>query len=234
VADANRDLVVGVKLRAGWQMVGDDPRPAVRLARRAADLLDLPLMVHVIDMRMELPELLPSLRSGDVITHCFHGNEGGVLDADGRVWPAVRAAVEAGVVLDVGHGIGSFAFRVARAALEQDLRPTTISSDIHAHNRDGPVYDLPRTMSKLLHLGLPLADVVTASTSAPAAAVAHVVAGLGTLAPGGSADLTLLELERGSFPLTDGEGVTEHARERLVARRVLRAGRVVECDPPRG
>jgi dihydroorotase len=238
VAEQHRDVIAGVKLRAGHQMVGDDPRPALGLALAAADALGLPLMVHVIDMRMPLSELLAQLRPNDVVTHCYHGNEGGLLDEDGAVWPEAFAARERGVLFDVGHGVGSFTWRVARAALAQGFPPDTISSDIHAHNHAGPVHDLPRTLSKLLHLGLPLTDVVAAATSRVGAHLAHLApAGLGTLAPGAPGDLTLLELQRGSFELTDGEhrlsgNVTEHAGQRLVARSVVRAGTAVACDEP--
>jgi dihydroorotase len=238
IAEANRDVIAGVKLRAGHQMVGDDPRPALALALAAADALALPLMVHVIDMRMPLPELLPQLRPNDVVTHCYHGNEGGLLDDDGQVWPEAFAARERGVLFDVGHGVGSFTWRVARAALAQGFPPDTISSDIHAHNHAGPVHDLPRTLSKLLHLGLPLADVVAAATARVGAHLAHLApAGLGTLAPGAPGDLTLLELQRGRFELVDGEhrlsgNVSEHADQRLVARSVVRAGTPVACDEP--
>jgi dihydroorotase len=223
VAEANRDVIAGVKLRAGHQMVGDDPRPALTLALAAADALGLPLMVHVIDMRMPLPELLARLRPNDVVTHCYHGNEGGLLDDEGRVWPEAFAARERGVLFDVGHGVGSFTWRVARAALAQDFPPDTISSDIHAHNHAGPVHDLPRTLSKLLHLGAHLAHL------APS--------GLGTLAPGAPGDLSLLALQQGRFELTDGEhrlsgNVSEHAAQRLVARSVVRAGAHVACDEP--
>lgn len=232
VARANPDLVIGVKVRAGHQMVGDDPRPAVRLARQAADDARLPVMVHIIDMRMPLPELLASLRAGDVVTHCFHGNEGGVLDERGRVHAEVFNAVERGVLFDIGHGTGSFSFRVARAALDQGLLPSTISSDIHAHSRTSPVWDLPTTMTKLLHLGVPLAQVVAMTTSVPATVVGRAVPGLGTVVPGGPADLTLLALEPGNWALTDGEGMTEQTGHRLAARSVVRAGRVHPCDPP--
>ena len=100
------------------------------------------------------------------------------------------------------------------------------------------MHDLPRTLSKLLHLGMPLPDVISAATSRVGAQLAHVgPAGLGTLTPGAPGDLSLLELERGRFALTDGEhrlsaGVTEHAAERLVARSVVRAGAVMACDEP--
>ena len=167
VARANADVIAGVKLRAGYQMVGNDPRPAIALALEAAEALRLPLMVHVIDMRIPLPELLAQLRPNDVVTHCFHGNEGSLLDDDGRVWPEAFAARERGVLFDVGHGVGSFTWRVARAALAQGFPPDTISSDIHAYNCAGPVHDLPRTLSKLLHLGMPLERGVAAATVSP-------------------------------------------------------------------
>ena len=169
-------------------------RPS-RLALEAADALGLPLMVHVIDMGMPLPELLAQMRPGDVVTHCFHGNEGGLLDEGGRVWPEAVAARERGILFDVGHGVGSFTWRVARAALAQGFPPDTISSDIHAYNHAGPVHDLPRTLSKLLHLGMPLDEVIAAATVRVGEHLARVApAGLGTLAPGAPGDLSLLEL----------------------------------------
>ena len=238
VAEANRDVIAGVKLRAGYQMVGPDPRASVKLALEASGALGLPLMVHVIDMGMPLPELLAQLRPGDVVTHCFHGNDGGLLDGDERVWPEAFEARERGVLFDVGHGVGSFTWRVARAALAQGFPPDTISSDIHAYNHAGPVHDLPRTLSKLLHLGMSLEEVIAAATVRVATHLAHVTpAGLGTLAPGAPGDVSLLERQRGRFALVDGEhrlsdGVTEHAAERLVAHGVVRAGAVLACDEP--
>ncbi|HEX7995385.1 MAG TPA: hypothetical protein VF506_15795, partial [Streptosporangiaceae bacterium] len=146
-AREHSDLVMGIKVRLGYQMVGDDPEPALRLALQATDELGLPLMVHVIDMRPGLAWLLPRLRRGDVVTHCFHGNEGGILGEDGRVLPEAIAARERGVLFDIGHGIGSFAYRVARNAVAQGFAPDTISSDLHAHNAGGPVFDQATTLS---------------------------------------------------------------------------------------
>src|SRR5262249_25428303 len=115
----NGDTIIGIKVRLGYQMVGEDPGPAMRLARAAADLPGLPLMVPVIDMRPSIGWLLPHLRRGDIVTHCFHGNPGGILDGDGRLLPGVAEAQQRGVVFDVGHGAGSFSYRVARCALGQ-------------------------------------------------------------------------------------------------------------------
>ena len=230
-ARENQDLIVGIKVRLGYQMVGNDPAPALRLAREAADALGLPLMVHVIDMRPALGWLLPYLGRGDVVTHCFHGNEGGILGADGRVLPAAVTARERGVLFDVGHGEGSFAYHVARSALAQGFPPDTISSDLHAHNVAGPVFDQAVTLSKLLHLGMHLEDVIRAATSTPAAAVRQE-ARIGALAVGREADVSVFELREGAWPLPDAAGATETVERLLVPRMVIRAGHARELAEP--
>ncbi len=211
------DVIVGIKVRLGYQMVGDDPAPAMRLAREAADTLGLPLMVHVID----------------IVTHCFHGNEGGILDAEGTLFPEVLRARERGVRFDVGHGVGSFAYRVARSAIAQGFPPDTISSDLHAHNVNGPAYDQATTLSKLLHVGMELQDVVRATTATPAQAVGRH-GSIGALAPGREADLTAFELRSGHWALPDAAGATEVVEQLLVPRLVIRAGEVQRLDPDTG
>jgi dihydroorotase len=223
------DVIVGIKVRLGYQMVGQDPGPALQAARKAADELELPLMVHVIDMPRPITWLLPALSAGDIVTHCYHGNEGGILDAQGRVFPDVFQARGRGVVFDVGHGIGSFSWRVARAALEQDFPPTTISSDVHAHNVEGPVFDQATTLSKLLHLGMQEADVVRATTSAAAAAIRHEDR-LGSLSPGREADITVLELADNPTRLTDGAHESVVADRCLVPRWVVRKGEPIKIQ----
>jgi len=230
-AREHADLIVGIKVRLGYQMVGNDPAPALRLAREAADELGLPLMVHVIDMTPGLAWLLPYLRRGDIVTHCFHGNEGGILDDTGRVLPAALSARERGVLFDVGHGIGSFAYRVARSAISQGFAPDTISSDLHAHNVGGPVFDQATTLSKLLHAGMELGEVIRAATSTPALAVRRGGA-IGALAPGQPADASLLELRAGHWPLPDAAGETEVVERLLIPRMVVTSGLVRAITSP--
>lgn len=221
------DTIVGVKVRLGAPGLSGDPDPALRPARAAADQLGLPLMVHIANMTRPLSWLLPQLGEGDVVTHSFHGQpEGGLLDG-GRVIPEAFAARDRGVVFDVGHGMGSFAFSVARAALDQGFPPDTISSDLHAYNVDGPVFDQTTTMSKLLHLGLELTTVIDASTAAPARALRRADT-LGSLAVGREADITVLELVRGERMLVDAHGETERALTWVEPRWVVRGGAVVE------
>jgi dihydroorotase len=231
MARANPDLIVGIKVRLGHQMVGSDPVPAMRLAREAADALDLPLMVHVIYMRPRIGWLLPYLGRGDLVTHCYHGNEGGILDSRGTVFAEVRRARDRGVLFDVGHGVGSFAYRVARPAIEQGFPPDTISSDLHAHNVGGPAFDQATTLSKLLHAGMELTDVIRATTATPAVAVRRA-GRIGALAPGQEADLTAFELRTGHWALPDAAGETAVAERLLVPRVVLRSGQLRHIESP--
>jgi dihydroorotase len=225
------DLIVGIKARLGHQMAGDDPAPALHRAMDAADALGLPLMVHVIDMRPGLSWLLPQLRRGDIVTHCFHGSDGGILDHRGRLAPGVMRARERGVLFDVGHGVGSFAYRVARAAIAQGFAPDTISSDLHAHNVGGPAYDQATTLSKLLHAGMELADVIRAATATPARAIRRD-GSTGALRPGRDGDLSVFELRSGHWALPDAAGATEIVERLLVPRMVVRAGQVSHLGPP--
>ncbi|MBI3629400.1 MAG: amidohydrolase/deacetylase family metallohydrolase [Candidatus Rokubacteria bacterium] len=232
--EANRDLIHGVKVRLSRQQAGANARVALTTALETAAAARLPLMVHVGDTPIPLDDILRELRPGDVMTHCFHGREQGVLDERGRVRDGARRAVSRGVVFDVGHGVGSFAFAVARAALAQDLRPGTISSDLHVYNVHGPVFDLATTMTKFLALGLGLDEVVRMVTEAPAKVIG-AAGRLGTLSPGTAADVTMLRLERGSFELTDARGETMTHGERLVPVRVVRnsVARAASLQPAR-
>jgi dihydroorotase len=231
VARAYADVITVIKVRISRQHVGDDAertREALRRARQAADAIGKPLMTHSGNTAIPLDEILTSLVRGDVVTHVYHAPSEGVLDESGRVRPSVGAAIERGVNFDVGHGAGSFNWKVARAAMEQGLLPGTISSDGHAWNVAGPVHDLATTASKLLHLGLSLPEVLRRITATPAACLDRA-GELGTLAPGAAADLTLFRLQDGEWPLRDSAVVEEIGHTRLEPVAVLRAGRRYDC-----
>jgi dihydroorotase len=233
--EAHRDLIRGVKVRLSRQQVGANARVALRTALDTGAAARLPLMVHVGDTPIPLDDILRELRAGDILTHCYHGREQGVLDERHKVRAEARRAVARGVNFDVGHGVGSFAFAVARDALAQDLRPGTISSDLHVYNVHGPVFDLATTMSKFMALGLTLDEVVRAATATPAQAIG-ARGQLGTLAPGAVADVTLLRLEQGEFEFADARGETLQAGARLVPVSVVRNGvaRPAGLQRPRG
>ena len=236
VARAHAEVVVGIKVRASAAIVGRDPagcREVLRRARAVADAIGKPIMVHIGSTPVPLDELLALLHAGDVITHTFHGGAEGVLDETGRVRASVWQAIERGVGFDVGHGAGSFSFDVARRALAQGLIPATISSDLHAYNVDGPVYDLVTTASKFLHLGLSLGDVLARITAAPARAIG-MLDRVGTLAPGAEADVTLLRVVESAFTFSDSRRQLETGNRRIEAVSVVRAGRMWQCTtaPP--
>lgn len=233
VARAYAGAIVGIKVRLGPGQVGPDPeqcREALRRARQAAAAIGKPTMVHIGATTVPLDEILGSLNTGDIVTHCYHGREQGVLDERGKVRPSVRRAVERGINFDVGHGAGSFNWNVARQALEQDLLPGTISSDIHTWNIAGPVYDLATTASKFLHLGVPLPEVLRRVTATPAAALG-LAGEIGTLAPGAAADVSLFRLAEGEYHFRDSHGQCEIGGLRLEPVAVIRGGKRYACVP---
>ena len=200
---ANRDHVKGVKARLGRHLVGDsDDVEMLGRALEAAEGIGGLVMVHVGNTPSPLPTLLRMLRSGDVVTHCYHGFEDGVLEESGAVLEGLAEAQGRGVVIDLGHGGGGFSLKAAEKAVAHGLLPDTISSDVHTVSIDGPVYDLLTTMTKMLHLGVPLEDVIRRSTETPARAL-DLDDSLGTLRVGAEGDAAILRLEEGRFELVD-------------------------------
>jgi dihydroorotase len=216
---------VGVKVRLYRGVGGDaDLRDLLQIALEAARRCEKPLMIHISGGDVPLAELLEPLRQGDVITHCYHGGEiSSILDGNGKVQPQVRDAREKGIIFDIGHGVGSFSFDVGRKAMDDGFPPDTISSDIHAIGINGPTFDLPTTMTKFQHLGMPIGDIIARTTTAPAAAVDW---DLGHLSVGAIGDVAVLEEEEGSFELTDAEKVTLVSEKRLVCSATMKDGKV--------
>ncbi len=219
VIKRNRDVVLGIK----WAHHGIE---GVRLARKAADKIGCLLMAE----NHLQPETLKYMRRGDVITHLYHGlkmeKNDGLLDRDGNVQPEFFEAKKRGVVLDVGHGVASFSWLVAEKGIEQGIKPDTISTDLHKRSYNGPVYDLPTTMSKFLHLGLPLEEVIRATTVKPAEVLGKEGV-IGTLKPGARGDVTILKMEEGQFLLEDSSGKRKLCRRILRTMKVIKDGEVV-------
>jgi len=225
VCERNRDVIQGVKVRLARAMVGQNGIQPLKLARRAAEATGMPIMVHVGDTPGPLGEILAELRPRDVVTHCFHGRPHGVLDPHGEVLPEVREAAARGIVFDVGHGVGSFSFDVARKALRGGLVPGTISSDLHYYNVNGPVFDLATTMSKFLHLGLTLDEVLARTTRTPADLLG-LSTHLGAVREGMLADLAVFRLASGDFEFEDSMGERVHGRAKLEPVAVVKGGRI--------
>ncbi len=217
--EANRDLIVGVKVRIGAEAGGPSGLAPLEVALEVAERLRVPIMAHVDMPPPSLAEVLARLRPGDVWTHCLRGAPNAAVTAAGDLDNDVLAARKRGVLFDVGHGFGSFSFKTARRMFEEGIYPDSISSDVHAFSVDGPARDLLHVASKFLSLGMPLADVVSRISSAPARCIGRP--DLGRLAVGGTGDAVVLNEEGGCFEFVDSQG------ELLVGERRLQADLVV-------
>lgn len=224
----NSSLVLGIKVRIAHGATGEgdqaNAREALRRARQAADLARVPLMIHVSETPIPLPEILDAMRAGDIATHILNGHAENVFGPDGRVRREVRAAQERGVVLDVGHATIHCDFNVARRAIAEGLPPTTLSTDLHTPPAGRIVYNLRGVMSQFLALGLSVDEVIASVTSRAATAIGKS-AELGSLAPGMAGDAVVLDLEDGQFTYTDGARNEVKASRRFRTRHVIRAGR---------
>jgi dihydroorotase len=248
-AERHRDFVAGVKVRMGSPTLGANGCEPLRLARRAAEALGLPVMAHVGIGPPELTGVLDELRPGDIVTHCCTGQSMSLVGRENRVVEAARRARDQGVIFDVGHGAGSFSFRAAELMLADGFAPDVISSDIHQLSRygrgllaendglthyvrqgSGDELDLLGCMTKLLHLGMPLADVVRAVTERPARVLGRYPE-IGALRVGGPADLCLLRLEEGEFDLFDTHGECRRAARAFRAALTMRNGQVLAEEP---
>jgi dihydroorotase len=223
VAEANRDVVIGIKVRVGRNASGASGAVPLDIAVQVGEETGLPVMCHIDHPPPTYEEVLDRLRPGDVLTHCFRPFPNSPVGAQGSIKPAVIEARRRGILFDVGHGMGSFAFSTARAMLAGGFLPDTISSDVHALSIEGPAFDQAVTMSKFLCLGVPLTDVIAASTINAAMALKRPE--LGSLRPGSAGDATILSVRDGSFDYVDVVGEHMTGDRRIVADGIVLGGR---------
>ncbi len=246
-AVANRDLVRGIKAHAE---IGGFARWGIRVIEMAAQIgreADLPVYVHFGQL-WGLPEsgaggedvdtiverVIPLLREGDILAHPFTRHPGGFVNREGEVHTVIRAALDRGLKVDVGHG-SHFSYRLARKGIDAGIVPHTLGADMHGYNTHVPPppgtprehpddenhpflgqakFSLTQAMSSMLALGLSLEQVVPMVTSHPAAMLGRSDE-LGSLAVGRVADVSVLDDHRGRFVLRDNE------RSEVVAERLL-------------
>lgn len=218
-------VVVGVKLA---HFRGHDWEPT-RRAVGAGEQAGVPVMVDFGGADPPLPLaqlLLDELRPGDILTHCFArtGGRESVVDSSGIVPPWALEARDRGIVFDVGHGGGSFRFNVAVPAVAQGLKPTTISSDLHAGSMNRGMKDMANLLSKSLALGLSWPEVVEAATWRPAQVIDRQ--DLGHLSAGAVADVAVFRIEEGDFGYVDVRRRSLRGTQRVRAELTIRAGSV--------
>jgi dihydroorotase len=224
----NRDLAIGVKLRYGPGIVWEYTTEPVKAARKAADMAGVPMMVHITDSPLPLPEMLAHMKPGDIVTHCLHGRNHGIMGPEQQL--ILKEVVEAqrhGVIFDCAHGRSHFNFPLIEKALDQGFLPDTVSTDLTFGSATrGPVFDMTTTMSKLLHFGMALDDVVLRATATPAK-ILGLEGSVGSLRPGANADVAILELRDEACEFRDSDGNTVTGKRRLITHLTLKDGRVL-------
>jgi dihydroorotase len=223
VADKNRDLIVGIKVRVGRHSSGTSGIVPLEIALEVAEEVGMPLMVHIDHPPPSYEEVVARLRPGDVLTHAFRPFPNSAATAQGTVKRVVLDARERGVLFDIGHGKGSFAFKTARAMLANGFYPDTISSDVHALCINGPAFDQVTTLSKFLCMGMALPEVVAASTVNAAMALRRPE--LGSLKVGSVGDATLISIREGRFDYVDVVGEHLTGNRKIVSEAVVIGGR---------
>ena len=221
------DIIAGIKIRSGVEgscgFPGIEP---VLTAKKAAEKIGKPLMVHIGEPPPTTADLLSIMDNGDILTHCFRDESNYLLDNHGKVLPELSDARQRGVLLDLGHGAGSFSFVTARKMLHYGIEPDIISSDLHVFSINGPAFDLPTTMSKMLNLGMPLENIIQAVTHHAAQAVGYEKE-LGSLEVGTTGDVTVLKLESGEFLFQDCFGNELTGDKRLVPVMTIKDGEIL-------
>lgn len=225
VINANRDMIIGVKVRVGRHASGPAGIQPLDIALQVADETGLPLMAHIDEPPPSYEAVVSRLRKGDVLTHCYRPFPNAPVDGRGKIKAEILAARERGVLFDIGHGMGSFSWKTARAMMAEGFPPDTISSDVHALCIEGPAFDQVTTLSKFLELGMSVNDIIAASTVNAAKAVQRPE--LGTFKVGSAGDASILDLRDGAFPLEDVRGEIVTAKQRFFAAGLVIAGRDV-------
>ena len=234
VAREHRGLIKGIKARMVSPALEIFGMEMPRLAKRAARESGVPLMVHIGDTTKRydpnvIRELLPLLEPGDIVTHLFTANPGGVLDTNGKLVPEAKELADRGVWLDTAHGRMNFGFNVGRRVLDQGLTPHCISTDLTIPGRANTVHSMVEIMARFLGMGFTLEQVIAMSTVNPARAIGEANR-LGSLAVGRQADISVLEVRGGRWVVYDTLRDSMKIDKTVVPVLTVKRGRVFEPE----
>jgi len=228
--EGNRDLIVGIKVRAFHGLTNVTP---IAAAVEAGEETGLPVMVHTAPPPLSVSQYFPFLRPGDILTHIYHPSPGGLLDRHGKIRAEYREARERGILMEVGLDRWHTDFEVLKRGMGEGFWPDIISTDVTRFNVEPLVRDLLFTASKIMTAGMPLPDALAAMTLNPARAIKRPE--LAELKEGGPANLTVLELLEEDVTFMDFFNQSMKGKERLVCRWLINKGKVVkestETDP---
>ncbi len=223
VAKQYADTVVGIKTA---HYSGPEWIPVDR-AIEAGKLANIPIMVDfgIFHPARPFEELVTKrLRPGDMYTHTFLGRVP-MLDENGKVRPYLFEAQKRSVKFDVGHGGGSFWWRLAAPALKQGFIPDSISTDLHIGSMNAGMKNMLNVMSKILSHGVSLQDVVSKSTWQPAQQIKRPE--LGHLSVGAVADVAVIRMDEGSFGFLDVRKARAMGNRLLTAELTLKDGQIM-------
>lgn len=227
-AKANKTHVVGFKLA---HFSGYDWTPTERVVE-AGRQAEMPVIIDFGGARpaLSLEELfMKKLRPGDIYTHTYaklDGSRETIVDEEkGTLQPFMKGARERGIIFDVGYGGASFNYTQAIPALKAGFFPSTISTDLHTGSMNTSMKDQLSVMSKFMHMGMPLPEVIRASTWSAAKAIKREE--LGHLSQGAEADITILNIRKGDFGFYDKTGYKVKGTEKFECEMTIRAGKVV-------
>ena len=230
VVEANRDVIVGLHVRP-VRRAGETTSPVLETAKKLAEMFSLPLLIHLghfsQDEVVPAAELLPQLKAGDIVTHCFQPNHA-LFDQSNKLLPAAKDAIARGVLLDVGYSDAECSTETAKAAIAQGILPNILSTNLNRSNVD--VADsLAAVMTRFVNLGLSLSEVVERVTHQPAAAIGQS-SQLGGFKPGQLADFTIFEWKDESTDLKDDSGEIMTVPQLLNVKGVCRSGEYFQIE----
>lgn len=233
VISENRDIISGVKARMVSPALEIMGMEMPSMAKKAAKEAGVRLMVHIGDTEKRydpnvIRKLLPIMEQGDIVTHYFTANPGGVLDTDGNLVPEAKEAHDRGVWLDTAHGRMNFSFDVGERVLDQGVSPHCISTDLTVPGRQRTVHSMTEMMTRFLAMGFTFDQVVTMSTENPAKAVG-VEDRLGTLQVGQQADISVLDVQDGNWLVYDVLGDSRKSDKAVMPVLSVKKGEVFEA-----
>ena len=224
--ERNRDLIVGIKVRAFHGLTNVTP---ISAAVETGEETGLPVMVHTAPPPLSVSQYFPFLRTGDILTHIYHPSPGGLLDRNGKIRAEYREARERGVLMEVGLDRWHTDFEVLKRGMGEGFWPDIISTDVTRFNVEPLVRDVLFTASKIMAAGMSLPDALAAMTLNPARAMNRPE--LAELKEGGPANLTVLELLKEDVTFADFFNQSLKGKERLVCRWLVNRGKVVKEKP---
>jgi dihydroorotase len=234
VANQYRGLIQGIKARMVSPALEIFGMEMPRLARRAARDSGGKLMVHIGDTEKRyepavIRQLLPLLEEGDILTHYFTANPGGVLDGNGRLVPEAWEAAKTGVWFDTAHGRLNFSFDVGRRIIDQGLLPHCISTDLTIPGRLNAVHSMTEMMTRFLGLGFTVEQVITMCTANPAKALGADNR-IGSLLVGRQADVSVLRISEGDWLVYDALRTSMRVTKSVAPVVTVKRGEVFRAD----